>query len=287
MNLRTLLVLGRISNLPTVWSNLLAGWILARGGLEPGRLALLLLGGSFLYVGGMYLNDFCDAAFDVQHVPTRPIPAERISRRAVGLFATMWFTAGLGSYLMLGEMTFGLAMLLALAIVVYDFWHKEVVVAPLVMGGCRFLLYPMAAAAHGALAPDYIFFAGAALGLYVAGITFLARGESRPGKPVRFALLLLLVPIVLAARSSLREGLPFFTASLVFFSALQLGWIAWLLVPLWTGRNRSIGRVVSGLLAGIVLVDAVLVVPAGYGLGLLLLPLFPAALVLQRFVAAT
>ena len=30
--LRTLLVLGRASNLPTVWSNCLAGWLLGEGG---------------------------------------------------------------------------------------------------------------------------------------------------------------------------------------------------------------------------------------------------------------
>ena len=33
--LRTLLVLGRVSNLPTVWSNCFAGWLLAGGGLWP------------------------------------------------------------------------------------------------------------------------------------------------------------------------------------------------------------------------------------------------------------
>ena len=31
-NLRTLLVLGRASNLPTVWSNCFAGWLLGGGG---------------------------------------------------------------------------------------------------------------------------------------------------------------------------------------------------------------------------------------------------------------
>ena len=31
-SIRTLLVLGRVSNLPTVWSNCLAGWLIAQGG---------------------------------------------------------------------------------------------------------------------------------------------------------------------------------------------------------------------------------------------------------------
>ena len=63
--LRTLLLLGRISNLPTVWSNCLAGWILGGGGTAL-RLALLCLGASCLYIAGMFLNDAFDAEFDRQ-----------------------------------------------------------------------------------------------------------------------------------------------------------------------------------------------------------------------------
>src|SRR5919106_1715629 len=91
--LRTLLVLGRASNLPTVWSNCLAGWALA-GGLpltgdfrqmidEPVRFLILCLGASLLYIGGMYLNDAFDADFDRQHRRERPIPSGAIGAGAV------------------------------------------------------------------------------------------------------------------------------------------------------------------------------------------------------------
>jgi hypothetical protein len=63
--------------------------------------------------------------------------------------------------------------------------------------------------------------------------------------------------------------------------------MSWLLIPLWRGILPSIGRVVAGLLAGIVLVDAIAAAPA---LGLQaawLLLLFPLALVLQRIIPAT
>ena len=50
--LRTLLILGRTSNLPTVWSNCLAGWILGgEGNLK--NLLLLSIGATLLYLGGM------------------------------------------------------------------------------------------------------------------------------------------------------------------------------------------------------------------------------------------
>src|SRR6187549_3121603 len=75
---RTLLVLGRVSNLPTVWSNCLAGWWLGGGGNSV-KLPFLLLGVSLLYVGGMFLNDAFDEPFDRQHRKERPIPSGKIS----------------------------------------------------------------------------------------------------------------------------------------------------------------------------------------------------------------
>ena len=80
--LRTLLALGRVSNLPTVWSNCLAGWWLGGGG-NFGKLPLLLFGVSALYTGGMFLNDAFDAEFDRQRRAERPIPSGAISLPAV------------------------------------------------------------------------------------------------------------------------------------------------------------------------------------------------------------
>ena len=56
MTLRTAFALGRVSNLPTVWSNVLAGTILAGGTLDPLRTTILMVAMSLLYVAGMYLN---------------------------------------------------------------------------------------------------------------------------------------------------------------------------------------------------------------------------------------
>jgi 4-hydroxybenzoate polyprenyltransferase len=282
--LRTLLILGRVSNLPTVWSNLLAGWFIAGGRGDP-KLVPLLLGGSLLYVGGMYLNDFCDTRFDAQFCHERPIPAGNISRHAVGILAVAWFMAGLACLAPLGRITAGIALLLVALIALYDFRHKNVAWAPLVMGGCRFLLYPLAASSERAEISWPIFMCGAALGFYVAGITYVARGESRPEKPARWALPLLLLPFVAGTgmAAGLRSSLPPVAAA----GLLLLGWIAWLLVPLWRKSNRSIGRVVSGLLAGIVLVDAIaLSSVAGFYAGWLLV-FFGLALLLQRLIPAT
>ena len=47
--LRTILILGRVSNLPTVWSNCLAGWWLG-GDHHSDRLPFVLIGATFLIV---------------------------------------------------------------------------------------------------------------------------------------------------------------------------------------------------------------------------------------------
>ena len=80
VELTAYLRLGRVSNLPTVWTNVLAGAVLAgRATVGPGRagrsLALAL---SLFYVGGMYLNDAFDREIDARERPERPIPSGRI-----------------------------------------------------------------------------------------------------------------------------------------------------------------------------------------------------------------
>src|SRR6476469_402781 len=65
----TLLRLGRISNLPTVWTNVIAGAVIAGGASGASEIALVALAMSAFYVGGMYLNDFFDRAIDAQERP--------------------------------------------------------------------------------------------------------------------------------------------------------------------------------------------------------------------------
>ena len=75
--------LGRISNLPTVWSNTLVGAVLVGGGSPDGRLFALLIAMSLFYVAGMYLNDAFDWPIDAQERPERPIPAGEVGLRVL------------------------------------------------------------------------------------------------------------------------------------------------------------------------------------------------------------
>src|SRR2546423_2127693 len=143
--LRALLILGRVSNLPTVWSNILAGWWLG-GADSSGKLPWLFAGATFLYLGGMFLNDAFDAVFDRQYRPERPIPSGHIGRRAVWKFGFVFIAVGAGCLWFLSDLTGALGLALALCILLYDATHKHVSFAPVIMGACRLLLYLTAAA---------------------------------------------------------------------------------------------------------------------------------------------
>ena len=75
LSLGVALRLGRVSNLPTVWTNVAAGMALSGAGLAVEILAGVALAMSLFYVGGMYLNDAFDRDIDARERPERPIPS--------------------------------------------------------------------------------------------------------------------------------------------------------------------------------------------------------------------
>ena len=83
MNVSVALRLGRVSNLPTVWTNMLAGIILVGGAADDPRVWPMVGAMSLFYVGGMYLNDAFDADIDAIERPERPIPSGQVRRTLV------------------------------------------------------------------------------------------------------------------------------------------------------------------------------------------------------------
>ncbi|HXX12959.1 MAG TPA: UbiA family prenyltransferase, partial [Burkholderiales bacterium] len=75
--------LGRVSNLPTVWTNTLVGVTLAGGAALDARVPILLAAFSLFYIGGMFLNDAFDREFDARTRPDRPIPAGQVTASTV------------------------------------------------------------------------------------------------------------------------------------------------------------------------------------------------------------
>ena len=280
--LRTLLVLGRVSNLPTVWSNCLAGWIL--GGAGPvDRLALVATGATLLYLAGMYFNDAFDASFDRQHRPERPIPSGAISGTAVWQWALVWFSAGLACLWPLGTVPAILGTLLAASIFVYDAIHKIFAFSPVLMAGCRFFLVLLAASVGNQGVTGLAMWSALALAAYVIGLSFIAQRESTHMALRYWPVLLLLTPLILAA---IIDTGPFQTVSIVL-SVMLIVWIFRSMRFAFGPGQRNIGRAVSSLLAGIVLVDALAVVPGATWSAIVFATFFLLALIFQQFVPAT
>lgn len=172
---RSYLLLSRVSNLPTVWTNVLAGVTIAGAVPEARTLVFLAAAISLMYCGGMFLNDAFDRGSDARFRPDRPIPAGEVSASRV--FAIGFGLLALGELLVVltGAVTaafWGLA--LAAAIVYYDARHKVEPLGPLVMGICRGLVYCVAAAAVSVVSPLVLSMA-AILVAYVVALTWVAK----------------------------------------------------------------------------------------------------------------
>jgi 4-hydroxybenzoate polyprenyltransferase len=282
-NFRTLLILGRVSNLPTVWSNCLAGWWLSGGG-NFWKLPFLFLGVSFLYVGGMFLNDAFDEAFDRQRRAARPIPSGKISAQTVWIFGWSWLALGILCLVFFGKLAGALAVVLAACIVIYDAAHKAVNASPWLMGLCRFWIYVIAGTTGKNGLNGNSVWCGLALAFYVVGLSYVARRESFRGKIPQWPLIFLGAPIFLAMLMNAGAA----RKAALFLAIILLLWIARCVRTIFQPGKVNVGRVVSGLLAGIIFVDWLAIVPrCPQWLSVIFLILFGTTLLLQRFIPAT
>ena len=287
-----LLAIGRVSNLPTVWSNMVTGILLAwalqnqempfSAGLQP---LLLIAGVTSAYLFGTFLNDWKDVDFDTRHRPERAIPSGRWSRSSIGWMAAGFALAALGCFLsqvFTQPLVPILGVALLASIVIYTALHKRTPFAIIPMGICRSLLYllgycsvasvpvtnPTATSGNpegsipGILQDNALFIVVLmALGIlsYVAGLTLAARYESGPAN-LPLPRIILWVPIFLCALTHTWWWIcqhPLFLGDrpLVIPALLCL-----LPFCIWTVRalsaiRKSIGDFVSRALAGLCLVD--------------------------------
>ena len=299
MKFRTLLDLARISNLPTVWSNVLAGAVLSSA--QPEALPIVVAGiaGSLLYSGGMFLNDAFDAEIDARERPERPIPSGRTQQKtvlALGLAMLAVAVAVLATFALVGgevraSNLVGSGLAIAVAVVVYDRWHKGVAWSPVVMGFCRAGLYVLGAFAVAPRVERSVALPAVSLLLYVVGLTHVARFENASAVGRVWPTLFLLAPafvVGLTADFTPEASDPIVILGIVL--ALHVGWTLRALRIALRGGRGAIPRAVVSLIAGISLADATFIAAArgaDYGSVALALVAFPLTLFLQRWVRGT
>jgi len=246
------LALARVSNTPTVVSNTVAGAVLASAAAEAGTVAVVAVAMALFYTAGMILNDVLDEAVDRVQRPERPLPSGQVTRRAAITAVAALFAIGLALLALEGTEPLLAGLGLVALIVLYDAWHKGNALSPVLMGGCRALVYVVAALAVTASVEAEVWGAAAMLLLYIVGLTQAAKAEG--GSVLRawpYAAVLAPVVYFLAVSPTLET---------ILLCGAFGAWAVWALQLLRAGR---IGPAVGALIAGVALFDAVAVASAG------------------------
>ncbi|MBI3187392.1 MAG: UbiA family prenyltransferase [Gammaproteobacteria bacterium] len=248
-----LLRLGRVSNLPTVWSNVFTGAVLSGYSLQNYILVVVLIALSLIYVAGMFRNDAFDHKIDIKERPTRPIASGEISARTVFLSGYSILGAGVLMLALTNMAALISGLVLAALVVFYNFYHKGNPLSPLLMGLCRMLVYITSTLAiTGGSIPNLVWQGALVLLAYSIGLTYIAKQENFGKITKLWPLLGLAAPVLFVLFK-----LPWTVLSLISLALI----VAWTLRCLWlviANSSRNIRHAVSGFIAGISLNDALL-----------------------------
>lgn len=287
MKFSTALKLGRVSNLPTIWTNTLVGLAFGAWSTSWQLSMLVCLVFSLFYIAGMYLNDAFDAEWDQQHQVNRPIPAGEVHKKTVIIFACVFLAVAFILLALLAGnrlISFLLALFLALCILVYDCKHKQwPSIAPWIMGSCRLAVYLCAASLSGAALWSWpLLLVAVSLLFYIAGITALARAEHENTTSGVLPLLLLFAPCIYAFI------LGYHSTHAILATLFALAWTVRAVLRARSGAQGCVGQAVAALLAGIAAIDAAfLFALQQHFTAIICLLAFVACLLLQKRIAAT
>jgi UbiA prenyltransferase family len=283
VSLGTFLRLGRVSNLPTVWSNVVAATVLAGAELATATTATVILAMTAFYVGGMYLNDAFDREVDARERPGRPIPSGQIAPVIVFAIGFGLLLVGIALMSLWGTAAGLTGLALAAAIVGYDLHHKGVAWSPLLMGACRALVYVGAGVAATGTVASAALLGALALFAHVVGLSYAAKQESFNRIDHLWPLGLVALPFAVglwllpSGALSLVAGAALLAADALAISILRNP----------TGA-RDVPRAVSLMIAAVALVDALVASVTGSWIAVLLcFAAFALTCALQRHVPGT
>jgi 4-hydroxybenzoate polyprenyltransferase len=265
----------------------------------------LVLASSCLYCAGMVWNDYFDYEQDLKERPFRPLPSQRVTRGTAVLLGVVLFGAGIAFALLAGM--FGdefqsaplvVAVLLVLAILLYDAWLKRTFLGPVSMGSCRFLnvLLGLTVAAGGI--PSWGFVLALVVGVYIVGVTWFARKEARLSRQLELAaaalVMLTALPLALflpALGRQLARGETFGQIGHLLFPYMLVAFGFWVGIPAAAAIHNPAPKYVQAgvkrAIIGLVVLDAVLATSLAGTVGLLVLVLLLPAMWLGKWVYST
>ena len=210
----------RLPNVFTVIADTTAAFLLVAHQLVPlPRYGIVLAAVVCIYWAGMILNDVWDIEIDRKERSKRPLPAGKISLPAARRAGWGLLIAGVALSFAVGFVPHGdappslvpggIAVLLAAMVVLYDGPVKRTPLAPMAMGLCRFFSFLLGASAavtsvsEFPFVPPHVLGIAAGFGVYIVGVTCMARGEAVGGDkqkvPLIFGLVITIVGMAMIA----------------------------------------------------------------------------------------
>jgi len=276
--LHALAASARIANVPSVVSNVWLGCALVAAATRNGddwnflgKAAMLGAAGVSLYLAGNFLNDWADRDWDAVHRPERALPREVFPASAYLIVAGCCGVLGMGAAAAVNRWCLVVALLIGLCIVLYTRTHKRTVWAVIPMGLCRALLPVLGIAGFlfpckcwGWVMVGPVACAGGPF-CHIVGLSLSARNESLAAPSagaMRFAALLF--PIAAASVFAVSWVVSEISLRLCLLGLLPYG--LWITLCLTVFR-RPVSRQVANLLAGLPLVDWIVLLPLALALG--------------------
>ena len=250
--LRNIFQLVRFPGIFTAFSNILIGFFLAsNGNFEFNTLPFLLTTTGLLFAGTMIMNDYADHKIDSVERPKRPLVSGKISRKVALYLIIICFSIANLSALMIGETSIIISLLMTGLITSYNFKLKNIsVVGILAISIIRFLNIILGFSIVE-LSLDVLPYA-IPLGIYVAGISILAKNElntnSRDGILNKIFLAGTVTSVIYLIIQNFSE------TSIIFLGVFLI------LIFFSLKFNRTnISKIVTIQILGIILLDAVIV----------------------------
>lgn len=250
--LRNIFQLVRFPGIFTAFSNVFIGFFLAsNGNFEFNTLPFLLTTTGLLFAGTMIMNDYADHKIDSVERPRRPLVSGKISRRVALYLIIICFSIANLSALMIGEISIIISLLMTGLITSYNFKLKNIsVIGILVISIIRFLNIILGFSIVE-LSLDVLPYA-IPLGIYVAGISILAKNElntnSRDGILNKIFLAGTVTSVIYLIIQNFSETSIIFLGvfSILIFFSLKF-------------NRTNISKIVTIQILGIILLDAVIV----------------------------
>lgn len=278
----------RIPAVFTAISNIVAAHlIVSQGKIQWGVLLLLAAASSFLYTGGMVLNDCFDAVEDATECPSRPIPSGAIGLHTAWLFGAVLLAIGILLASLVGFLQLVIAGVLVLLILFYNGVAKNRVFAAPAMGSCRLANWVLGLSVTGVSAITFLL--ALPVFFYVTSLTILSKVETtaRSRTPLIGCIAGMLATGVTVLLLTYAGVLPHQWALIPLLIALVLV-LKYLLITLNKYTPEQIQQTIMLLVLGIIPLDAIMVFAGGpwWGGIIILMLWFPGRL-LARLINVT